>query len=54
MYYRGMANTPVTTVRLPVALKERIEAEAAKEGRTTSNMLIKLLEEAMASRRKRR
>lgn len=53
-YYRGMTNTPVTAIRLPLDLKERIEAEAAKEGRNVSNMLIRLAEEALAARRKRK
>jgi hypothetical protein len=49
-----MANTPVTTLRLPVDLKEKVEAEAAKEGRSASNMMIRLMEEALAVRRKRK
>lgn len=49
-----MANTPVTAIRLPIEIKERVEAEAAKEGRSLSNMMIRLMEEALAARRKRR
>jgi hypothetical protein len=45
-----MANTPTLTVRIPPELRERIEAEAEREERTTSNMLLRLVSEALAAR----
>ena len=46
---RGRPRKPDTTIihiRVPVSLKQRIEAMAEVEGRTHGNMAVRLLQEA--------
>lgn len=56
MYDRCMSSTakPVTSIRIPPDLKERVEAEAARDGRNLTNMIVKLIDEAMTAREKKR
>jgi hypothetical protein len=53
MYYRGMANTPITPVRIPLEIRERLEAIAKAENRNVSNVVVTLLLEALATRDRR-
>jgi hypothetical protein len=49
-----MADTPITPVRIPTALRAELEKIAKAETRTISNVVIALLIEALAARRKRK
>lgn len=48
-----VANTPTINVRVPNELREQIEKQAEEERRNFSNMVVVLLEEALAARGKR-
>jgi predicted transcriptional regulator len=43
-----------TSIRLPTDVKEQVDAEALKEERSRSNMIVILCREALAARRKNR
>ena len=40
MYYSGMANTPVTSLRLPEDLKEWVQGKAEAENRSMGNWIV--------------
>lgn len=48
MYYSGMANTPVTSLRIPEKLKERAKLRATAERRSLGNWILKLMEDELA------
>lgn len=41
----AMSKTPLTNVRIPIDLKERVVAKAETEGKTLSRVVIDLLRE---------
>lgn len=56
LYYSGMANTPVTSLRIPEDLKERAQELAERDGRSLSNWIVRLIREkveAAAEKRRR-
>jgi hypothetical protein len=46
-----MANTKLLAFRLPDAIRAELKATAEKEGRTMSNMILRLITEGLESRR---
>ena len=52
MYYSGMANTPVTSLRLPEDLKEWIQAKADADNRSMGNWIVTKLSELRAAEAK--
>lgn len=42
-----MVKVPLTSVRLPLALRQALQQRAKDESRSLSNLIIKLLQEAM-------
>lgn len=50
----AMANTKLLAFRLPDAIRAEIKATAEKEGRTMSNMILRLITEGLESRESRR
>lgn len=46
-----MAKTNLLAFRLPDAIRAEIKATAEKEGRTMSNMILRLITEGLESRR---
>jgi hypothetical protein len=47
-----VAETPRFLIRLPADLRAELEALAQAEGRSLSNMIVRLLKEALAARRR--
>ena len=54
VYHRGMADTPITPVRIPLDIRGQLETIAKAENRNISNVVVTLLMEALAARRKRK
>ena len=52
MYYSGMANTPVTSLRIPEELKERAKKQAKTERRSLGNWILKLMEDELDKQKK--
>lgn len=46
-----MANTKLLAFRIPSAIRAELKATAEKEGRTMSNMILRLITEGLESRR---
>lgn len=46
-----MANTKLLAFRLPDEIRAELKATAEKEGRTMSNMILRLITEGLESRR---
>ena len=46
-----MANAKLLAFRLPDAIRAELKATAEKEGRTMSNMILRLITEGLDSRR---
>jgi hypothetical protein len=49
-----MADTPITPVRIPLDIRGQLEIIAKAENRSISNVVVTLLMEALAARRKRK
>lgn len=49
-----MADTPITPVRIPLDIRGQLETIAKAENRKISNVVVTLLMEALAARRKRK
>ena len=49
-----MANTPVTSIRLPDDLKEWLDAKAAEQNRSRANLIITILRDIRAADKKGR
>jgi predicted transcriptional regulator len=43
-------NTPVTAVRIPEELREKLQKLAEKENRSLSNLIVTLLEKAVRTK----
>ena len=54
MYYSNMANTPVTSIRLPEDIREWADKKAQEQNRSRANFIITVLRDKMASNRKAR
>lgn len=52
LYYSRMANTPVTSLRIPEDLKEWAQRQAQAESRSLGNWIVKLIQDKKASERK--
>lgn len=52
MYYSGMANTPVTSLRIPEDLKEWAQKKARADNRSLGNWIVKLMEDERAADKK--
>lgn len=46
-----MANTKLLAFRIPDVIRAELKATAEKEGRTMSNMILRLITEGLESRR---
>lgn len=47
----AMANTKLLAFRIPDAIRAELKATAEKEGRTMSNMILRMITEGLESRR---
>ena len=54
MYYSDMANTPVTSIRLPEDLKEWLDKKAQEQNRSRANCIITILRDVKAAEKKKR
>lgn len=48
LYYSRMANTPVTSMRIPSELKEWAQKQAQAENRSLGNWVVKLIQDKRA------
>ena len=53
MYYSNMANTPVTSIRLPEDIREWADKKAREQNRSRANLIITVLRDAMRSEARR-
>lgn len=52
MYYRDMANTPVTSIRLPEDIRDWADKKAQEQNRSRANFIITVLRDKMAAEKK--